>query len=388
MSQNTPIPDDEILAAVDSLSTGGAADGALLDLAAQLAAAAPQPDTAFQQRLQRRLEEAQSARRMLVMKRHRFPVRAAVIAAVLVLVAGTALAVAPWIRQLLQGDPGMASVYDEGQGIPLHLSQTIDGYTVTLEWAYADGNRLTLAYTITGLPGVQYTNLETDSVNLLLLQPRADIHGIMGMGNWMDGKAGQPDTVPTANSTRNQFVFDLSGVPAEGDVLNLRLELGIYGVPVIKRTQLPIERFNDMMERPGRPFSFEFSVPLSGSLRVLNTPMTAADQGITLTLESVMVSPSQVRIVVCYDSPDLSRGWTSIPRLTANSAEVPGGGGVQSMKFGETRACDEYLYNADMYDYQGDWRLEISELVGFGSGGGDDQQRIKGSWIFEFVVPD
>lgn len=320
------------------------------------------------------------------MKRHRTPARAAVIAAILVLVAGTALAVGSWVRQMLQGDPGLASVYDEGKGIPLHLSQTVDGYTVMLDWAYADGNRLTLAYTITGLPSVQYTNLEADAVNLLLLQPHVEIPGIMGMGNWMDGKAGLPDTVPTANFTRNQFVFDLSGVPTEGDLLNLRLELGIYGVPVIRRTQLPIERFNDMMERPGKPFIFEFSVPLSGSLRVLNTPQTAADQGITLTLESVTVSPSQVRIVVCYDSPDLNRGWTSIPRLTAGGAEVPSGGGVQSMKFGETRACDEYLYNVDMYDYQGDWRLEISELVGFGSGG-DDQQRIQGAWVFDFIVP-
>lgn len=392
MTQDNYKPDNEVLAAVDRLLDGSsapdAADDALLDLAARLAAAAPQPDAAFQKHLQRRLQEARAARGVLVMKRHRFPMRAAVVAAVLVLIAGTALAVAPWIRQLLQGDPGMASVYDEGQGIPLHLSQTIDGYTVTLDWAYADGNRLTLAYTITGLPGVQYTNLETDSViNLTLRQPRAEIPGIMGMGNWMDGKAGQPDTAPTANFTRNQFVFDLSGVPTEGDLLDLRLELEVYGVPVIKRTQLPIERFNDMKERPGRPFVFEFSVPLSGSLRVLDTPQTAADQGITLTLESVTVSPSQVRVAVCYDSPDPSRGWTSIPRLTAGGADVPGGGGVQSMKFGETRVCDKFLFNADMDDYQGGWRLEISELVGFGSGGGNDQQRIKGAWVFEFVMP-
>jgi len=40
-----------------------------------------------------------------------------------------------------------------------------------------------------------------------------------------------------------------------------------------------------------------------------------------------------------------------------------------------------------MSDYSGSWLLEITELIGFGSGGGADQQRIAGQWRFEFVVP-
>jgi hypothetical protein len=39
-----------------------------------------------------------------------------------------------------------------------------------------------------------------------------------------------------------------------------------------------------------------------------------------------------------------------------------------------------------MYNYKGEWRFEITELVGFGSRG-DNQQRIKGEWLFRFVVP-
>jgi hypothetical protein len=49
--------------------------------------------------------------------------------------------------------------------------------------------------------------------------------------------------------------------------------------------------------------------------------------------------------------------------------------------------CSEFIYNAAMGDYSGSWLLEISELIGFGSGGGADQQRIPGQWRFEFMVP-
>ncbi|MCA9889756.1 MAG: hypothetical protein KC546_15355, partial [Anaerolineae bacterium] len=65
---------------------------------------------------------------------------------------------------------------------------------------------------------------------------------------------------------------------------------------------------------------------------------------------------------------------------------VPGGGAVQPFMDGED-ACQDYTYYAGMFDYTGDWQLEITELIGFGSGGGDDQQRIVGSWSFAFRVP-
>lgn len=53
-----------------------------------------------------------------------------------------------------------------------------------------------------------------------------------------------------------------------------------------------------------------------------------------------------------------------------------------------TRALDDAdAYFAGMYDYHGPWRLEVVELIGFGSSGGNDQQRIAGSWVFEFTVP-
>jgi hypothetical protein len=75
--------------------------------------------------------------------------------------------------------------------------------------------------------------------------------------------------------------------------------------------------------------------------------------------------------------------------LTADGTEVVGGGAtdfVSGVGESSSEICNEHLYNAAMFDYTGNWQLEITELVGFGSSGAD-QQRIVGSWMFEFVVP-
>jgi hypothetical protein len=104
-----------------------------------------------------------------------------------------------------------------------------------------------------------------------------------------------------------------------------------------------------------------------------------------LTLKQVTVSPSQARVVVCFVPPDLTRQWTAVPQLTTDAGEIPGGGGVRPFMEGD-ESCQDYTYFAGMFDYTGEWRLAITELIGFGSGG-DDQQRITGSWVFEFFIP-
>ncbi len=195
------------------------------------------------------------------------------------------------------------------------------------------------------------------------------------------------DTILTTDRSLIIRTYDLSSV-AIGDrtMLDLHLETDIWSVTLQKRTEMPIERFNEMGEGPAGHFTFDFSVPLVSDQRVLTAAQTATDHDIPITLERVTVSPSQTRVVICFTPPDPARRWTGIPHLTTDAGDVPGGGGVQPYMDGE-RTCDDYTYFAGMYDYRGDWQLEITELVGFGSGGGDDQQRIAGSWKFQFVVP-
>lgn len=376
---------------------------AFSEFEAQLIASAPPPRAGFEQelaqRLQREFTQRNRGRRLLMpaQPNHmgRLSRRTAIILIILLIVGvGVVIAMSAALRQVIGYDAGLKAIFEQGLGHEIGISQTIEDFTVTLEWAYADGNRLTLAYMIAGRPGEQYTNLDGYVYNLTLRDSGESIPFIQGMGALIDQNGeivGLPPTptnvISTADRSLNIRTYDLSSV-AIGDrsTLNLHLEMDAQGVTLQKRTEMPIEQFSDMYEGPDEHFTFDFSVSLVGDQRVLSEPQMATDQDITITLDRVTISPSQTRVIICFTPPDPARQWTGIPHLTTDAGDVPGGGGVKPFMDGE-RTCDDYTYFAGMYDYHGDWQLEISELVGFGSGGGNDQQRIAGSWQFRFVVP-
>jgi hypothetical protein len=376
--------------------------GLAAEFEAKLVSSAPQPRAGFEealsQQLGREFVQHQRARQVLTAvqprKYGRLSMRmVAVLIAVLTIGIGVVIAMNTFLQRYINYDTGLRAIYEQGLGHEIGISQTIDDFTVTLEWAYADGNRLTLAYTIQGHLGAQYTNLSSD-VNLLTLRNTGvEIPFYQGMSGGIDhnGEAvgwGAPsDVIPTADRSININTYDLSAVDVgDSPSLDLRLEVDAYGITLQQRTLMPIERFNDMKEGPEAHFILDFSIPLVNEQRVFNTPLTATDQDITITLQRVNVSPSQTRVVICFSPPDPARQWTAIPYLTTDEGEVPGGGGVKPFMDGDL-ACDDYTYFAGMYEYTGEWSLEIRELVGFGSGGGNDQQRIAGSWRFNFVVP-
>lgn len=375
---------------------------AIMDFEALLTASAPQPRARFEeelsQRLRREFVQRRQARQVLTAVQPRRYGRlsartAAVLMAVLTLGIGVVIAMNTLLQQYIQHDAGLRAIYEQGLGHEIGISQTIDGYTVTLEWAYADGNRLTVAYIIDGHPGTPYTDLSSDVYRLRVRDTGQEIPFLQGMSALIDengegvgwGESG--DVIPTSDRSLIIRTHDLSIVDVSGrSNLELHLEVGVYGIPLTQRTHMPLEQYDAVKEGPEGLFTFDFSIALVDEQRVLDTPLTATDQDITVSLRRVSVSPSQTRLVVCFVAPDPVRQWTAIPSLTTTQGEVPGGGGVQPFMDGDL-TCNDYTYFAGMFDYKGKWQLEITQLIGFGSGGGNDQQRISGSWVFEFVVP-
>src|SRR5690606_9703062 len=104
---------------------------------------------------------------------------------------GVAFAISTALQQFITSDAGLDWVYGKGRGHEIGLSQTIDGFTVTLEWAYADGNRLNLAYTIQGQPGGEYTNLTSDQNRLTLGNSGIDVPMIQSMNGMPIGSSGE-----------------------------------------------------------------------------------------------------------------------------------------------------------------------------------------------------
>jgi hypothetical protein len=375
---------------------------ALTEFETRITRSSPQPRDTFQQELSHQLlkefEQRGRAKQVLTsIPSRRFgklSARTAVIlVAILTIGIGAVIAMNAAFQQFINYDAGLKAIYEQGLGHEIGISQTIDDFTVTLEWAYADDNRLTLAYVIAGVPDTPYTNLTNDLYRLRLRDTGQEIPFYQSMNTLIDqqGEAvgwGAPaDVIPTSDRSLTIATFDLNALErGDNPILDLQLEVDAYGITLQQRTRMPIEEFNAMKEGPEGHFTFDFSVALVDEIRVMDTPLSATDRDITLILRRVTVSPSQTRVIVCFSPPDPTRQWTAIPLLKSDDGDVPGGGGVQPFMDGEL-TCNDYTYFAGMVDYTGEWQLEVTELVGFGSGGGNDQQRIPGLWLFEFVVP-
>ncbi len=340
--------DNELLDLMERVSAGERpSDDAMAVLAGQVADAAPRPREGFEQELEKRLMNE----RLIRLPR---PIRTGLIAAALLFVfVVIAYAVDSVVQQVIDWDAGLSAV--EGQ--PLNLSETVDGYTVNLQWAHADPNRISIGYAISGHEGVEYTNLSAGRGLKLTDSEGNEFPSAGGMGNAIEG--GVSGNVSTFYSTA------LDTLP---DTLDLRLEMYIEFATAAARTQAPNGAYDDWFEGPVGPFVFEFSLQ-TGEQRVLDVAETVTDAGVAVTLQRIVISESQTRIEICFDNPDAAfDDWTPAMWLFVNERDLIAEGqtGVSGGRIEGTN-CHFNAYNIALGDETGEWRVEVRQLIGMGS---------------------
>ena len=240
---------------------------------------------------------------------------------------------------------------------PLQLSQTVEGIILTLNWAYADESTIIVAYTVHNdeyeLKKVELIN--QDGVNFL---------PIVGTG----------DVVPTLlKGDEYVFSFDTSMMPDGLSELDLHLQ---------------IELESRQKKEIVGPFTFSFMLPRNFSYSVEPKDITTAS-GISITLETVLITPSDMIATICFEEPvDSYDNWLPISFIdveTSNTIE-------KSRAFNQTSldqdGCTKSHYFPTLYNYSGNWELTITELVGFKMDAESPEQlRLEGPWIFEFNLP-
>ncbi|MBE3145317.1 MAG: DUF4179 domain-containing protein, partial [Planctomycetes bacterium] len=70
------------------------------------------------------------------------------------------------VHRALQEDPGLESAQLKARGQEINQANTINGFTVTLQWVYADDNRVALGFSIQGPSGVSYNSINTARMQL------------------------------------------------------------------------------------------------------------------------------------------------------------------------------------------------------------------------------
>jgi len=292
--------------------------------------------------------------------------------ATLFLAVTIAYAATPALQSLLNRDSGLKEVSSTGLGHSLQLSQVANDVIVNLNWVYADENRIAIAYTIHARSGEQYEPSD------FKLTDTADNNFLPTTGLGLTGPAEDAGVALPLGEGEYIFSFDATSITNRPKMPGLQLELWL-------KSQVDGEIIG--------PFTFTFDAPFTPG-RMMETNQSHTAEGVTITLEKVLLSPSDFTAVICFEGPDDSyKMWLPISHIDVKNGEEEIRATVGSQSNPDEAGCTTNHYFPSLYDYEGVWSLTLTELVGVNMGYTEtgepqaDQRRIPGNWVFEFALP-
>lgn len=283
-------------------------------------------------------------------------------------------------------DPGLAGARQANLIQPLNLDQKVDDHiTVTLNYAYADANRIAIGYTIHGETHPDETVTYSDVV--LRDDAGHQFTGLFGGGGGGGGGGSSepPAWVPFATS--GEMSYDASVITGTPQTVNLTLAVTVQKLgqrPASESTPAPDETVTPSTGMSGGgggggggkgtpleayviqtydPVVFTFSVPFNPGI-TLSTPQTVTANGITMTLKNAVVTPSLARLELCFDAPapPLNTDWTPAVTLQIGKDTVVENRLASSFVPLTQEACGAYTLNESFYDRTGAWTLTVLEL--------------------------
>jgi len=356
-------------------------------LATTYAAAPPPTVIATIQRLtaERRQQPRQSRFARRFNPARWLPRRLGILPVVLALLVIVAIPVAAYqsismIQRVLNTDGGMRHVVANKLGQTLNLSQTIAGYTVTLQWAYADTNRVVVAY------AVQQPDGQPLERRVLSDSSLSDVagHTLTFLGG--------PE-----NEGGGAYVesFDASGVASRDGQLNLHLAIPLF--TALRQRDIANLQATPVVvpQADSRQFVFDFTVPrasrapLGGQAdsREVNVGQTVTVAGQSVTLERVALSPSETRLYLRGAAINTTQFMPVLTAADWNSEQpstwTPGvNGDARSWRTADGQFVVSYL--ASLTSKHGEWSLVVNprELLA-----GATPIPSGGPWVFHFHIP-
>ncbi len=283
------------------------------------------------------------------------------------------------------------------------ISQTIQGYTVTLVPIYADANRITLTYIVAGPPGgapysVTVGDFDTPAPHLTLHNGTLEL-------SWRR-EAGDTFVPGGFDATTRQMVYRpatlvFAGIPDGNTWIPMQLHLALP-LRISDDLSMPPEptavtpALIPPTLRPGPPplllpFAFDFVVRNDPLSRIIYVPQSMTSAGMKITLEWVEVTASETRLMLRYELiGEPANQWDL--GSAAGTLLV----GTEAIPFGDTRGlqsvepCDPdrrclYSYTAASLLYQpAAWTLRLDRLL---LGGPHQPPSLSGLWEFSFTLP-
>jgi hypothetical protein len=360
------------------------ADPALVRDLDQIHHPTPPPD--LRPAIARAIEERAAALRRQPPAARRWPFsfrpprRVAVALVALLALTMLAAAAAPLITSIVDRafgmDAGTNRIVTENLGKKLDLSQTVNGFTVTIERVYADANEIVIGYSVSGPPDRAFNNFHASgpqrgwTPTLVDDAGREYHHTPIGWGAGVeDGKGGyllRYDTGPIVSN------------PAE-----LRLRLTIDTLDVIERVPagtptLPGRSATPLPQKGAEPadyclpeiciytvagpFTFDFTVPFAAS-RVAEPHQAVDVGGQSLTLDRVATTPTGTVVTLRGAGPHASvtlTGGGKTYTLTASDYFFPVQPGAVPAQGIPEQPVDYYTITDPLPERQADWTITVT----------------------------
>jgi hypothetical protein len=269
----------------------------------------------------------------------------------------------------------LGASFEEGFGLQLDHSVAVgatevhDGYRVTIDRGYLDGERLML------------TIVATDELQ------RPDIGQLMAMyavvsdgdGQWQG--AGTATARPIGQWSAANVIWRLApAAPLPAGSHRFHVEVPHIFVRDMTATPPADETVDwNPFRKVFGPWTFDIELPVDGGAAVATPGTIHTIAGVPVVLRQVFIGPSAIRIEIEVDDPDRAT-WTFLGHVRRGdrvfpivTGRVPIDGIVRMQADGGTN------------DASGDWSVVITEARRQGSD--DVEERIPGPWTYEFQVP-
>ena len=251
------------------------------------------------------------------------------------------------------------------RGAEVNLSQTVDGFRVTLDRAYADATRLALAISVVDeqrRPGI--TQLEAFST--VVTDESGEFGGV--------GATSNPDGAFASVNVawKTPAVLPLPSGPRRFHVVLPFIMVRDDSTPPPNADEAGWDPWH---RHPG-PWTFDFEMNVDGGTTVTPNAIVEVD-GVRMTLERLIAAPNIVRVELRIDGEPGPGGWSPIGEVRHRGRVVP-----FVMSSVALEGTISLMTGAGVGDPSGHWTVSFSS-----AGSPDPGAPAQGPWVMEFDVP-
>lgn len=304
-------------------------------------------------------------------------------AVIVVLITVTALTAYAFYQEVaLPGDPGITSVDQADLITRIDETQPLGGdnqVSVTLEYAYADANRITIGYTVSGISPDGRRMMAYSNPTLTTASGEA-VDRMLALATEEDQQQdAQSEEREFSSSLTTNFITPDLGL-SEGDSVNFNLAIDV-ALSYLDNGEFPAPS----MIMAGQA-SFTFSVPfITGPVIEIDQTADAAEPPVSL--QRVSITPSMTRLDMCYELPPVTEvpGWSPFVTVSIDGESVFAGQvetyGLED-RYDLNSPCKGVILPISLQGQDGAWHVEITEFHDLGA----FSEPVIGPWVFDFEV--